>query len=595
MRSMEESKHIVVVPTFCSQECVGTTFYEKLSQKILNGSYKLVVDDSFIHRKKPGLERDCPAWQRLFFKILEGSRFFWKIKPSIMLCASLLHNLTQEDFFQIKAFVQFCERFKNSPVEYIIFPYQSSFNKSLLSLCAFHLAKNYRIKTIIVFLDSESEMLQKKSRDYFANRVLEKVSYAGFCRFVAASYEIARTQVENIAAYISIYDHAPVHADESREKCALIFYTVKNFASVYSGSSMRVHLLGSFLRSKRYDIAYLISEQSIHAEQDVLTFSDEKTFIDKIIYVIRKNYTKIPFSMEIIQIYLHFIAGHTRKFKMQCAKALLGKDILYLEHVHYARNLLKVVRSANLKTFLTMYDDDANRCKLHFVARIIRENYKKISPLCTEIATVAKSEHESLVQQGISNYLIPSTSDLLTINKQVVAAAPLHDAPRKRILFVGSRYYPNIHAKNRIKTWAVEFGKKNDWDFVVVGGCAEKDESFDSFVARGMVSQKDLIDEYARSDVIIAPLTEGTGASVKTIEGMATAKPFLGTDVAFRGLSVKDAGNCYIENDLDNFPIRIKEILSNLSAAARVGASGADYALEYDYRQIFVPYSDAFM
>ena len=84
-------------------------------------------------------------------------------------------------------------------------------------------------------------------------------------------------------------------------------------------------------------------------------------------------------------------------------------------------------------------------------------------------------------------------------------------------------------------------------------------------------------------------------ASVKTIEGMATAKPFLGTDVAFRGLSVKDAGNCYIENDLDNFPIRIKEILSNLSAAARVGASGADYALEYDYRQIFVPYSDAFM
>lgn len=597
MLNMESSVFITVVPTFYSEECVGAAFYAKLAHYIQSEKFKFKTDDYTVNREEPAPDKIIfPALRKKFSKILEACKFIKIIKPSLLLCFCLSRYFTLKNFSIIKSMFDTCDRLANNAIKYVIFPYQNLYDKCLLAIYVFYLAKRFNIKSLIFFLEPCEVTPSILSREYFAIRVLEKVSYNGLCQFAAVSYDVAKSYVGYIAAHISIFSLTLSNEKEDNIYNTLIFYTVKNFSDSFSGSSLRVHLLGTFLQSKNYHVTYLLSQQKVGSSKDISFYPDESNIIDRFIYFVRRNYDKIPFSMEMIQIYLHFIAGHTRKFRLECAKAFLGKDIIFLEHAHYARNILRIIRSSNLRVFLTLYDDDANRCKLHFVARLIRKNYEKILPLCSFIATVAQSEHEMLLQHGIPNYLIPSTSDLLFINSQIrTAVQTSRYTPRKRILFVGSRYYPNINAKNRIKKWAAEYGEKNDWEFIIVGGCTDEKESFNCFSALGTVPEERLIYEYANADVIIAPLTEGTGASVKTIEGMATAKPVLGTEVAFRGLSVKNGINCYIENSLDDFPTRLAEIFADSASATRVGVAGSHFALEYDYRKIFTPYSEVFM
>lgn len=487
-----------------------------------------------------------------------------------------------------------CDAEKMDYEDKLVFPIVDSGNFSIFVLCAAWVSKKYKIETRMYFPEPAALFSWNTISNLIAVRVFEKLSLKRFCFSATKSIEFAFDFADNIVIPMNVCSPLEFFGKKNNStanKNALIFYTVNNFSDISSGSSLRVHLLESFLKENNITLQYFLIEQDNIVDNDVSFFNFENKMIDKLIVFIRKKHEKIPLSMEIIQIYLLFFAGRTRKFKKQCAKAMIGHEFIFIEHMHYSQNFVKIAYAARKNIFLTLYDNDADRCSNKFIANIIYKKYIKMLSLANAVATVALQEHVMLNIFGIKNILIHSTSDIKSLASEVQRLSQTRiPNENKRILFVGSRYYPNINAKNCIKNWAKAVLGKYDWHFIIVGGCAERPETTENFKALGIVSNAELIYEYSRADIVIAPLLEGTGSSVKTIEGMGTGKPFLGTSIAFRGLLVADNDQCYIENGFDNFLSRIADILCNYDQALTVAQKGYNMALAYDYRNTFYPY-----
>jgi len=133
---------------------------------------------------------------------------------------------------------------------------------------------------------------------------------------------------------------------------------------------------------------------------------------------------------------------------------------------------------------------------------------------------------------------------------------------KKRILFVGALYQPNINGVH----WFYKnvFTKiSNEYDLWVVGKGLDtvewKIQNDASFHVKGFVDS--LADYYEYADVVIAPLTDGGGMKIKTAEAISYGKTFIGSSESLRG---------YYENMQEN--IRKKFVFQCDSAEEYINA-----------------------
>jgi hypothetical protein len=127
--------------------------------------------------------------------------------------------------------------------------------------------------------------------------------------------------------------------------------------------------------------------------------------------------------------------------------------------------------------------------------------------------------------------------------------------------------------------------------FVLAGTCSER-MRIDNVLAVGPVNDASLIALYNSASIVVIPLDFGTGSSLKTIEGLATGVPVLGTRVAFRGLSVESAMNCLIEDDYSQWPKIISWLAASEVDATRIGIAGKKFSDAYSARRVFAAYGD---
>jgi len=80
--------------------------------------------------------------------------------------------------------------------------------------------------------------------------------------------------------------------------------------------------------------------------------------------------------------------------------------------------------------------------------------------------------------------------------------------------------------------------------------------------------------------------------SVKSIEGMATGKPVLGTNVSFRGLDITPDANAVVEDDMTRYADRIVAIANDPQHAAALGAGAQAFARAYLPDVAYQPYLD---
>lgn len=101
---------------------------------------------------------------------------------------------------------------------------------------------------------------------------------------------------------------------------------------------------------------------------------------------------------------------------------------------------------------------------------------------------------------------------------------------------------------------------------------------------------KDLMPLYAIADIVILPITIGSGTKLKTIEAMAAGKAVITTPAGAVGLSGVERQCIWIEGDVEAFPSRIIELSQNRGLMYNMGKNSREKALEYDWGQLMNEY-----
>jgi glycosyltransferase involved in cell wall biosynthesis len=148
-------------------------------------------------------------------------------------------------------------------------------------------------------------------------------------------------------------------------------------------------------------------------------------------------------------------------------------------------------------------------------------------------------------------------------------------APGQRLLLlVGNlTYSPNIDAAERLvrellprvrrlvdETVAVEIVGRFE-----AGGPIEALAAEPGVTVRGYVD--DLAAAYARADLAVVPLTEGSGTRIKLLEAFAAGVPVVTTPIGAAGLEVEDGRHLLLASDADALAAAVARVLSDAQLA----------------------------
>ena len=121
-------------------------------------------------------------------------------------------------------------------------------------------------------------------------------------------------------------------------------------------------------------------------------------------------------------------------------------------------------------------------------------------------------------------------------NEREVETAPAAEATFD-LIFVGSDAHANVRAITSFyREVFVPYLRKHQVRMAVVGKVCDRLEFCDWYVTKLGVIPGDLRESYERSKIVIVPILEGSGLSIKTIECLANGRAVATTPVGARGL-----------------------------------------------------------
>ena len=229
---------------------------------------------------------------------------------------------------------------------------------------------------------------------------------------------------------------------------------------------------------------------------------------------------------------------------------------------------------------------------------------EKSAPICS---LVSKAEKKLLENADLVLYC--NTGDLALFKEAAPAAkyeelyapngmsavninykTPKNDGTKWRALFIGSGHPPNIRAAEFIiSTLAPAFP---EIEFNIVGSCKEEGEFGPNVVSHGVVDSITKNKLLSFANIALNPMESGSGSNVKVLEYFAHGLPVLSTAFGMRGINAK-AGTHFIESNLDNFILELKQAYLDPKALASVGDSGRKMAEEhYTWNAILKPVAD---
>lgn len=130
---------------------------------------------------------------------------------------------------------------------------------------------------------------------------------------------------------------------------------------------------------------------------------------------------------------------------------------------------------------------------------------------------------------------------VVNIGHLVHLEIPVSETPRKKLLFVGSDNPSNLYGINDFidNKFSIIRSCFPDLELVIAGNICDKvHDGQDGVIKIGEVD--DLKKVYDLSDIVINPLTVGTGLKIKMIEAMGLSKAVISTKVGAEGIDGRD-------------------------------------------------------
>jgi len=300
-------------------------------------------------------------------------------------------------------------------------------------------------------------------------------------------------------------------------------------------------------------------------------------------------------------LWMHYMYATDPSFASHAEKIVDEADIVIVEFTFTALAVAQACNKKKKKMILTLHDLMSDHITKSKILKTVMRRIENAAMKKADFITCSTLRDADIInKRGIKSEVIPHGID---INKYKInllhadcysilkKAWKLTLASKKICLFIGALHWPNMEAANNIREMAISEEKNGSDDvvFIVVGDCC-KPEMRDNFVSLGRIDEEALHALYNVSDLVLIPLLNGGGASIKTIEAMAYGKAILGTSVAFRGYPVTDGLNCIVCDDLDDYKNIIKIKLSNKGELKELGKNARKFAESYNSRNLYKNY-----
>lgn len=278
-----------------------------------------------------------------------------------------------------------------------------------------------------------------------------------------------------------------------------------------------------------------------------------------------------------------------------------GSEAVFLEYTFWGKPVIDVSRRMRKKVIVTAHDVLAYQVR--------KTPWLRKLTLLQEIRTLKAADHAICVSSsdqdvfrghGVESLVVPHGIDTQRYRTRSTKL-DLRDMLEQRLgaevrgehvcLFVGSLFAANIAAVDIVRDLAetTSADRGTAITFLVAGACCAPQVD-GNFISLGRIDDEVLELVYQLADVVLIPLTSGTGASVKTIEAMAQGKVVLGTTIGLRGYPVTSGVNCIISDKVADYPRLIREISGNERDRHRLENNARAFALPYDFRTVYRPY-----
>ena len=561
-------------------------------KKILFVVQALGIDDDQIEKIR--LSAKCAGFTPFFL-------FFPETLPTLDSAKSKNLIKSPNLFLRTKFVLQLrktCEKYEISSGDYIFFcnPLKNYLSCIVLFLKWCSWKKIYTVAHFEEYIESFAHFSIWK-------KILEKEAFSQYCSLTAENRDVAERFAKDLAfpmRYIkygsSLFE--AMHSDfawivlgkrEQKKhelKKILVNYPWNNVKDNPAGSTSRLNLFLSYIRSSVSDITLLSQKQACDLDINMISYSHQSSIVEDILSSLNKCISGRRGYQDFNKIKRYMTLGRSHDYRIALTRSLIDCDVIFTEHLYDIKVITKFARHLDIPICVTLHDLDSRHCRLFFIKKLMDKIVRKYSPQCTMVATVEKSEHLYLKNRlRVENILIPTTLDI----RQKVERKKKTD--EFNVIFVGGPHQANKIAASLIQQFTLDHRITNsNVKFHIVGACGEGLHSNDALVVHGVVDKQKLNALYAMTDLAIAPIGLGTGAAVKTLEAMGLGIPLMGTSIAFRGLDVTDGKNCFIENDPSRYIDRIMLLKKSQDLLDSVSKAEIELASEYDFRKVFSPY-----
>ncbi len=119
-----------------------------------------------------------------------------------------------------------------------------------------------------------------------------------------------------------------------------------------------------------------------------------------------------------------------------------------------------------------------------------------------------------------------------------------------------------------------------------------KNQFPDTIINTGFVNNLEIY--YSLVDIVILPITVGSGIRLKVAEAMAAGKPIISTQKGIMGYDLKHNEHLIIEDDLSLFPKHITKLLKDESLRKKLGHNARKFMLNFDWKVMMDGYQNIY-
>ena len=355
------------------------------------------------------------------------------------------------------------------------------------------------------------------------------------------------------------------------------------------GPSIRIYHLAKGLASLGHKVHIIIPNDKVTYEYvDGVAVHGIKGFCPKVILEIFGKLLGVSRSTSLLFYDFLFISRATQIIR--------ESDVVQIEQQSAGGLLIPIIARILKKPLVVDCHDtfQALRVKHTSIIRRILETFlEKIAyKYANVILTVSEREKKCLISYGIGQRnieVIPNGVDTEVFNP-LLDVTHVQDKYGLRnfytVIFVGNmEYLPNQEA---VQVIASEIAPKvqkevNNTKFLMVGRIATKME-LSNLTFTGVV--ENVAELLAASDVAIAPLFHGSGTRLKILEYFSCGLPVISTTVGVEGLEVKSEVNALIEDDMNEFAIKVTKLLKDKALSMRLGKAARELVVnKYDWNK----------